>query len=851
MKKYLNKVTLTILVVLVVVGIVLGVSLSGKNSNTVDTSNKNVPYGSLSDEVIYASVGEIKLSEKALYNELRVNAYDYLFEEILKRIVTPEELNLTVENSREKLEDLILESCFGTSEDKDLAKLNTTSKETAIDKFIDQMYLVNVDDIVDNGVATDLFTPKCLKYFLNQLTQKEYAIREFKNTESKYYWNNEKYLDEDGNKVANPYYIDEDTLESAYNSKFNETATYNVVIVGYDTKFEADAALNGRTTLTYNEIKALYEAKYSYKTPNYFLTTEELNNQNSTLSSLVQKMEKGDCLVNQQIGNKIYHIYLNEEIAEPDYSTITEEQKTELVNEILEDKATQTIVSRILVEKIYDTKVVIYDGVLDALYAAENDKHTRLEASEWKDEYNSKVVTIYTEDKTIDITVEEFYNALEELLGLTTALDYFTSQVLLTSEYADKLTDEDLEKIETEFNDTIAAFENGDYASYGYPVEIGLDTFKFIYYGQTEDDKIIEYYKSQKIWEYYVEDKPANYENLVYEFGKQYHENYYDLSVKHVLLYVDYDNDGTADDPEIFANKLDKEGYNKADFEKEIVRTMTAITTEVNYLVDNDKASLSVALDYVLKAFYANDELLSAPGTNWSQYKNYGIGLKIEDLGSVNNSNASQYVKEFGIGVQDLYNYMNSDASTVTLEDDYLDTRFTTYTTDAEKIAGLIKTSYGYHILGVYDSTEITSAKFTEEDDDDSLYVDIEISEDEDLVENAYSNEEWASANQIKIYVAQINTEKGVTDLPSSVKTHIAKYYSAITTRYENDTFRNLLLALTELNIEFNDTANDAKYAEFIEIQKRQFDAYSNDYLANSNHFLANWWELVVAKTAE
>lgn len=847
MKKYLNKFTLSILTILVVVGIVLGVTLSGNDDEVEDTSNKNVPYGTLSDEVIYASVGNIKLSEKGLYNELRVNAYDYLFEEILKRLITPEDYNLSITDgkTREKLEDLIDEKCYGSSDEKVISKMNEASKKNAITQFIDQMYLVNVDDIENNGVNTDLYTEECLTYFLNQLAQKEYAIAQFNDPESKYYWGNEKYVDEDNKKVANPYYIDEETLESAYNSKFNETATYNVVIVGYDTKAEADAALNGKTTLTYEEIKTLYTEEYTYKTPNYFLTDEDLSTYDSSLVSVVKEMESGKCLVNQQFGSKIYHIFLNEEKAEPDYSTITAEAKTELVNEILEDKATQTIISKLLVEKVYDTKIVIYDFVLDSLYAAENDKHTRLEAADWKDEYNNKVATIYLDNKTIDITVQEFYNALEELLGLTTALDYFTSQVLLNSEYADKLTDEDLEEINKEFDETIEAFNNGDYASYGYPVEIGLDTFKFVYYGQIEDSQIIEYYKSQKIWEYYTEDKPAGFENLVYTVGKQYHENYFDLSVKHILLSVDFDDDGTPDDPEIFIKKI---GNNKDDFEKEIVRTMEAIVNEVNWLVDNDKASLTKALDHVLKAFYANDELLSAPGTYWNDYKKYGITLKIEDLGSVNNSTASKYVKEFGEGVQDLYNYINSDASDVTLEDDYLDNRFTTYATNSEKVSHLIKTTYGYHILGVYDSTEITSAKFTKEDDDQNTYTDIEISEDEDLVENAYSDEEWASENQIKIFVAQINTEKGVIDLPSSVKTHINKYYSAITTRYDNDTFRNILLALTELDIQFNNAKNDTKYVEFLEIQKRQFDSYSEDYLQDSDHFLANWWELVVAE---
>jgi hypothetical protein len=44
--------------------------------------------------------------------------------------------------------------------------------------------------------------------------------------------------------------------------------------------------------------------------------------------------------------------------------------------------------------------------------------------------------------------------------------------------------------------------------------------------------------------------------------------------------------------------------------------------------------------------------------------------------------------------------------------------------------------------------------------------------------------------------------------------------------------------------MDFADANNDAKYAEFIEIQKRQLDSYE-DYSSESINFLAGWWELV------
>ena len=179
------------------------------------------------------------------------------------------------------------------------------------------------------------------------------------------------------------------------------------------------------------------------------------------------------------------------------------------------------------------------------------------------------------------------------------------------------------------------------------------------------------------------------------------------------------------------------------------------------------------------------------------------------------------------------------------------------------------KTKYNAHYFDYFDTVttimgyEETQEEFNkrlEEKKDNSMkllssygksdsseqYVNIkvEVNGEKVTIENAYSENKWASINQIRIYDAQVNTEDGITDLPSAVKTYISKFYTTFTTRFNNESFRNILLAKTELTIDFADANNDAKFAEFIEIQKRQLDSYE-DYSSESINFLAGWWELV------
>ena len=835
MKNLINKVLLVLLVLFV------GISLTACGEET-DTTNKNVPYGTLSSETVYASIGDIKLSEKALYDELRVNGFDYLFDEIINTLVKPSDFGLSVDNNREELIELVNKACYGTSDEEALAKMNSTTKATYVKKYVDSMYLQNI-----NITATNIYTEECLGHYLNQLAQKAYAEKVLTDENSKYFYanefqkeNGEFVLDEDGEQIKNTYYISEESIESSYNSTQNSEAEYNVVIVAFNTLADAKKALNGynENELTYENFKTIYNNKYGYKTvseDNFFLTTTELSAYDSGLSTLVKNMKAGDYKLYQQFGKNVYLVYLNQEKPEVEYEKLEEADKAaakeETIKELIEGKLTSNVISTLLVEKVYDTEIVIYDYVFDALYAAENSDHKRLEASEWKDEYNSYVAKV---GETY-ITVADFYSKLEKLLGLTTSLDYFTNEVLLNSKYADKLTDKDLEAIDKEYKAAVESFENGSYASNGLPTSVGKDVFLFAYFGSTDEAEIKNQYKSQKIWEYYLKEKPENYFALAEAFSKQYHDKYFDLSVKHILLTVDFDSDGTPDDPELFMNKLSEE--KQSAFTNAIVAAMDAIVKEVNYIVEKDYSSLVDALDYVLREFYANGTLLSDTTKTWSFYKDeFNLGLTIEDLSSVSSSTYSQYVKEFGIGVQKLYTKLSEEKK---LNDDYL-------ASSVSNIDELIKTNYGYHILGVYNSGNVTSALYTKDNDSSEQYVNIkvEVNGEKVTIENAYSENKWASINQIRIYDAQVNTEDGITDLPSAVKTYISKFYTTFTTRFNNESFRNILLAKTELTIDFADANNDAKFAEFIEIQKRQLDSYE-DYSSESINFLAGWWELV------
>ena len=448
MKSIINKLLVLLLVLFV------SITVTACDDEDKDTTNKNVPIGTLSDDT-YAKVGNITLSQKQLYNEMRVNGYDYLIDEFINVLVNPNQYSLTNEEVNAGVEKLINEQCFGTSDEDNLNAMNAATKEKYITKFVDNMRLVGIT--IENS-EEGIFSEQCKQHFLNQYAQKQFVKNVLTDSNSKYYWGNETYKNEDDEDVNNPYYISEDAIESAYNSDKNAEYTYNVVIVGYDTLAQAEKALAGKdvNNLTAQDLVDLYAAKYAYKfteTPtidnDYFKLTEtELAKYNSSLVSMIKNINEDNenkftAKAYQQFGDTVYFIGVQGKKVEADYAALQGEDKTtaknEILNEIIAGKLTSSTVSTILFEKLHEANVVIYDYVYDALYSVENENHTRLEASEWKNEYNNTVATINGNP----ITVEAFYNKLHKILGVSTTMDYFTSELLLQSEFANQVTEKD------------------------------------------------------------------------------------------------------------------------------------------------------------------------------------------------------------------------------------------------------------------------------------------------------------------------------------------------------------------------------------------------------------------------
>ena len=812
--------------------------------------NTNVPtYESTAQ---YAKYGNLTLSEKELYTLMRQSGYETMLDELSKLAINPSDYNLTKDD--QKVTDLINKACYGTT---DLTTLNSQTKETYLNKFVDQAALQGLEATKDN-----IYTDSVREYYLQQAAFQAYAKAQIENEKSKYYYKNEyqlnetgeNILDSDGNKVSNPYYINMKkggNLESYFNNTFQpENTTRRVIILGFATindaayYFDNKVDLYGNLNVTDNEALEAFEqaAKKMYDYDNLedailILGQDDYNKYNSTLRNLIDNLEDGEYFNKlQQVSSTKYLVYMVEKAEEKEFADLTNDELTMLTNKYIETLVTDSVTTSMINDLLASENTKIYDSLLSKLHKEENDSFVELKASEWKDEYKNIVASVNGKN----LTVEKFYQALEKLYGPVYALNYF-EQKLLLEKYGNLITEDDEKEFENTINTTLESFKNGDLS--GYPTSLTEDEFNYVYYGANSASEVKEQLRVEKIFTY-LQSKYDNVDNIVSTvetFGKQYRDKYFNLKIVHILISVDYNMDGSLDDPEIFRETLSD--TQKAAFDDALLALSNAVLAEADYIINNKKyLEQKEALVKIAARYAAGDALLSDPAKTWNDYKKFNMALKVEDLGAVSTSNASSYVKAFSNGVQDLYNKLvegikvnegTEDEKTLHAADKYL----------PENVAldDLIMTNYGYHILTSLGTTALTySAKVNESSAKEFTVTwkgeEVKLLNQND---NMYPNQyQW------EIYLAEIMKD-GSTTLSSTIENTIKYTSTDFNTRFKSNLFQSLYFIysnnmLNTIELSANDLAQLQAYFEY---QKHSFDSY-NDYSETGNNQFAGWWTL-------
>ena len=266
----------------------------------------------------------------------------------------------------------------------------------------------------------------------------------------------------------------------------------------------------------------------------------------------------------------------------------------------------------------------------------------------------------------------------------------------------------------------------------------------------------------------------ANFQELMNDIENM-NGNYFDAIINHILVYVDFDLDGVIDDyysqgTGVYnVHKVDgKPGIDNEKWNQLLDGLYDAMVEFIDRegSLTDDNADV---LDELITEF--NDATRETDGAGnylsvFGEAKDYGICLKHESLGEVNNNTIQNYVKGFITGLRETK--AKYDASDKALRD---------YGVSGK----LYDTEYGTHLIILRKATNY-EASFAYSNEDGSL--------DNYTVNAIVNDNEEITAAQVALYiqVQLCNNIFGTTDMPKekAKQAGFEDYYPAMPTELSN-----------------------------------------------------------------
>lgn len=787
--------------------------------------------------------------------------------------ITADEYTELKADYKEAISNSILSSIFSSNSTYTVNSMTDKEVKIAISKYIESMardgYTITAENIKysdsDNDdtlelnlalIPSDIINKLLLSHAENLYAQKEL----FKIAGLEYITN-----DEGEEEKNNFYYFDEEDLENIYDSTYKTYGTYKAIIITYNSRRDAlNSLAKLGTDITADSYLTLYNNYYScYGTQTidsekfeYVVSEDEneLNEISNSVNTLItETLEDGEFLTEpRNVAGKYvlaYRISTEYDYNDVDYKDLDAQVKESVTEKIKTDIIkgnANSYVNTCFNEYIENADLEIYDPFFEYRFRnSYTNQYDLIEAS------NSNVGgNLIFKLNDYEYTVENFYNTALKENANSLIPEYFQLEYAL--KYQDEfLEDETIDNNKKTLSNAIKDFKANKNTA--CPSEIGLETFLLHSYGYTTEENVLKYnlngksclsaYKAKVVFdEWATEDHKISQTaekilNNILEIGNETYKELFNMDVDHILINIDYDANGTPDDPAKFLTKLsaDKQDLFKA----EVERLIKAIYTEATYEAYEDNKIIDT-LTYIVSQFNKGADLLSNPSDNWDNYKtNFNFMLTAEKLaanGDITQDSVSNFVKPFADYLKEMYKKADGTES-LKLDDNgnfFINTvGKLDEASDVDKLTfeSLCPTVFGYHLIVLNEFDGPNSLKFTENNDTNGYQSKIQVllSEDKDNEENnvyvelsSYNDSadgKTANLNQLFIYYVQL--KNGVSSsLDSNIETILASIFKGAIDTYCSDNFQTLLL-LDELNI----SSTNADVAKYINTER---DYYAN-----------------------
>ncbi len=541
--------------------------------------------------------------------------------------------------------------------------------------------------------------------------------------------------------------------------------------------------------------------------------------------------------------------------------------KAAIEKKLKEDEITSTAISNALKERTDEVEIKIYDEALEISYSTSNSDYSRTYG---KAPNENVLATIKYNDKTYHLNIVEdttdenalsdgVYNILERKDGITTAIDILSRKVVKQTKAYSNYTKEDRENYEQQLEYVLAAFSNDYYSSSGYPSTIGKYNFMMLYFHTANIDDIINnVYRvngtSAKLLTNYNSDALLN---LFYDYSQKIYNNYFSISGKRLVVYLDADDDNEKDDLEDWKTQ----NYSYVTTSGETVNTTRgelakALVKEIYNEVSHTTGSHSDALTALVteinesaRALFEENPI--APENQWAKYRKAGLKVELVDVEAKNDTTSLDFNLK-----QRLYDIFNSEYYSLNnnTPTEYLEEiNNPNYVNSLSSKQDILETKDGYNLLLITKADFQTSAEFKEEDDKLGMYKDLSVyyNDQYNKIGSIYNDDKTLTLEQIRLYVLEYVTTSASNLSPSQLSNAYTNFLSPVISRYTNtQTQREIIIYFIEKqhNISsINFVNQNDKYEKIIAINHRTADDYIENYFEEDTtgtlETYNQWWD--------
>lgn len=502
--------------------------------------------------------------------------------------------------------------------------------------------------------------------------------------------------------------------------------------------------------------------------------------------------------------------------------------------------------------------------------------------------YNLNIVADSNDESSVKVPgkTENYglWNKLEVSSGQTTAIDLLSKKIIKsTDEYAN--TNKNRDTYSKYIEALLYNFSNG---STSYSASLGKYNYLMLTFHTASIDDIIDnYYRVQfasvNIIVDYASDDVIDF---IYDYCSKAYDNYFSMAGKRLVVYLDCDDDGKADEvPSDTTNyayltwndkpyiSIDLDGDGNYDTDA----TYEEIAKDLIYKIYNELSSSSSThvdtltslvseINSSARVEFDSNPILSE--NKWAKYRRVGLNVKVEDYTVTNTSVDSDFALK-----QRLYDYSrgysldSNGLRTATYQyfiGDSTPSEYIEPLTDACTNADddqIVYTKDGYNLIIVTEGKNQPSAEWSATDHEDDLFTNIVIKYNEEYIQipNVYNegeNDEYKlNKNQIKVYLLEQVVLNTSNLLPSDVSDAVSTFLSPVVTRFTSDATQ-LELVINKINENGKYTFNvdssdktdyDAMFNKVRQINQSQADNYlyiyeAQDTTGTCNNF-PDWWE--------